>query len=225
DGGREEVDELVGVRHDKVFLEDGLDGIGDRLQDCPEPYSVRSVTVLEASEQPAFDQCHVGEGAQQHHAQDQRFHEGYPQRVVGQDPTSSRAKSPRALSTTRLARSACTRPCAWSGRLGRVINPLGTASVNCTVARRHRPATRSLTSLPSFRPCATPSSGCTLSRGPPRAARKCGLRWMYSLRAMLAVMSRLPPVRGAEGAGAPRWGRPSLAVTVCAGMTPNSGSS
>src|SRR5690606_15622360 len=136
------------------------------------PDAVGAVPVLEARQYTPLDDGHVGEAAEQDDAQDQRLEERDEQRVahvVGHDATAS-----RSLSTTRVERSACARPCGWSGVAATVIRPGGTASVTRTVARRHRPSTRRRTSSPLARPRADASSGFTLSGGPPRSARRCG---------------------------------------------------
>ena len=57
--GREEVNDLVGVRGDNVFFGEHLDAVGDGLQKSPFPDAVWSVTVLDAAEQFSFEECQI----------------------------------------------------------------------------------------------------------------------------------------------------------------------
>src|SRR5690606_23564566 len=119
------------------FLEDRLDRVGDGLKQPERTDPVGAVAVLEAAQQAPFDQRHVGERPEQHDRQHERLEEGDPKRIVRHEGTSARARSAAPVAdvlATTLARSACTIPMGWSGRLGSVMSPGGTASVTSTMA-------------------------------------------------------------------------------------------
>ncbi len=72
DGRRERIEEAVGVRRPDVFLEEQLDGVGQRLKEAVRTDAVRADAHLQDADHAALEPGHVGHGRHQGDDPDQR---------------------------------------------------------------------------------------------------------------------------------------------------------